>query len=177
MREVYTQALVLSRNPVGEADDLVVLYTEQYGRIHARAKSVRKITSRVSSHLQPLCLTNVRFMRRNGPNEGFFILDALADGPYKRKLLSVTRIIFEMTDEWERDVRLWKYLEECYYTEIPEREATRNILKILGFDPEHADCMFCKGVSVYGFVPKEHDFICGKCTSERNGANNGIIII
>lgn len=50
---------VLRRVNLGEADRFVTLYTKDNGKVEVLAKGVRKITSRRSSHIEPLNL--IRF--------------------------------------------------------------------------------------------------------------------
>lgn len=48
-----TEAIVLRGRRLGEADRILTLYTPAFGKIDAKAKGVRKTTSRMSGHLQP----------------------------------------------------------------------------------------------------------------------------
>ena len=41
-----TEAIVLRQRKLGEADRMVTLYTPNYGKLEAKAKGVRKTTSR-----------------------------------------------------------------------------------------------------------------------------------
>ena len=49
-----TEAIIVRQRKLGEADRILTLYTPTYGKMDAKAKSVRKTTSRLSGHLQPL---------------------------------------------------------------------------------------------------------------------------
>src|SRR3972149_3643571 len=49
-----TEAIVLRQRRLGEGDRTLPLYTPPYGKREAKAKGVRKTTSRMSGHLQPL---------------------------------------------------------------------------------------------------------------------------
>jgi len=49
-----TEAIVLRQRRLGEADRILTLYTTAYGKLEAKAKGVRKTTSRMAGHLQPL---------------------------------------------------------------------------------------------------------------------------
>lgn len=51
--------LVLRRVNLGEADRFITLYTRDNGKVEVLAKGVRKITSKRSSHIEPLNL--IRF--------------------------------------------------------------------------------------------------------------------
>src|SRR5574341_2449615 len=53
-RMYKTEAIVLRGRRLGEADRILTLYTPGFGKIDAKAKGVRKTTSRMSGHLQPL---------------------------------------------------------------------------------------------------------------------------
>src|SRR3970040_158639 len=58
-----TEAIVLRQRKLGEADRILTLHTPAYGKLDAKAKSVRKTTSRMSGHLQPLSRVMVQLAR------------------------------------------------------------------------------------------------------------------
>ncbi len=49
-----TEAIVLRQRKLGEADRILTLFTPTHGKLDAKAKGVRKTTSRMAGHLQPL---------------------------------------------------------------------------------------------------------------------------
>jgi DNA repair protein RecO (recombination protein O) len=49
-----TEAVILRARKLGEADRVLTLFTPTLGKIEVKAKGVRKTTSRLSGHLQPL---------------------------------------------------------------------------------------------------------------------------
>jgi DNA repair protein RecO (recombination protein O) len=49
-----TEALILRDRRLGEADRILTIYTPGLGKLDVKAKGVRKTTSRLSGHLQPL---------------------------------------------------------------------------------------------------------------------------
>lgn len=51
-RLYHTEAVVLRRQDIGEADRLLVLYTPDAGKVHVIAKGVRKPASRKAGHLE-----------------------------------------------------------------------------------------------------------------------------
>ncbi|MDP3061775.1 MAG: DNA repair protein RecO [Chloroflexota bacterium] len=53
-RTYRTEAIVLRQHPIGEADLLLTLFTPQEGKLRAVAKGVRKLTSKLAGHLEPL---------------------------------------------------------------------------------------------------------------------------
>jgi DNA repair protein RecO (recombination protein O) len=54
-----TEAIVLRRQDLGEADRILTLYTPDYGKIRAVAKGVRKPSSRKAGHLEPFTRVDV----------------------------------------------------------------------------------------------------------------------
>ncbi len=49
-----TEAIILRQRKLGEADRILTIHTPTYGKLDAKAKGVRKTTSRMGGHLQPL---------------------------------------------------------------------------------------------------------------------------
>ncbi len=49
-----TEAIILRQRRLGEADRILTVYTPARGKMQVKAKGVRKTTSRMSGHLQPL---------------------------------------------------------------------------------------------------------------------------
>ena len=58
-----TEAIILRQRKLGEADRILTLHTPAHGKLDAKAKGVRKTTSRMSGHLQPLNRCMVQLAR------------------------------------------------------------------------------------------------------------------
>ncbi len=54
MRSYKTEAIVLKRRNIGEADKILTVFTRNDGKMQIKAKGVRRITSRRSPHIEPL---------------------------------------------------------------------------------------------------------------------------
>ena len=76
MQEYVTDAIVLKKDPLGDLDGRYTLFTTRFGKIIAKAKSSRKITSKLASHLEPGIVTKVRFIETKGTQ----LIDALKSG-------------------------------------------------------------------------------------------------
>lgn len=50
-----TEAIILRQRRIGEADRFLTLITPGLGKFDVKARGIRKTTSRMSGHLQPLC--------------------------------------------------------------------------------------------------------------------------
>lgn len=59
MRSFKTEGIVIKRRDYNEADRIITIYTKDQGKISVKAKGVRRITSRRSSHIELLNHTQV----------------------------------------------------------------------------------------------------------------------
>lgn len=59
MSTYRTQAVVLGSYKFGEADKVVVLLTESYGKIRAVAKGIRKTKSSIGARLEPMSIVDI----------------------------------------------------------------------------------------------------------------------
>ncbi len=160
MIEYSTKALVLDAENINELDKLVYLYTEELGKIVAKAKSARKITSKLAAYLEPLNFIRVRLVEKNG----FQIVDALNFGriTVSPQNLAISRFIKEMTVEFQPDKKLWRFIRQS----AKRNFSYRPLLKIFGFDPDFARCHICDGRHVIYFFKKDQIFFCRQCSSK-----------
>lgn len=168
MTEYLTEAIVLDKKESGDFDSLVFLYTKDLGKVVARAKSVRKITSKLAGHLEPLNFVRVRLIEKNG----FQVVDALAPKQKKAtkasienfsKSLALLQFINEASYELQPDLYFWQEIRKILSNDFDEKITYRHLLKILGFDPKFADCHNCHNKPVDYFHKKDQLFFCGKC--------------
>lgn len=61
-----TDAIVLKKIDVGEADVLYMLYTRDYGKMRGLAGGIKKQEAKLRGHLEPLSLSRVRFVPGRG---------------------------------------------------------------------------------------------------------------
>ena len=61
-----TQALILNKRPLKDADRLYVLYTKDYGKIEAKVKSAASSKSKLAGHLEPMSLSQVMIVKGRG---------------------------------------------------------------------------------------------------------------
>jgi len=54
-----TQAIVLRKDHLSENDRRYIIYTSQYGKINAIIKGAKKLTSKLNSHLDYFCISNL----------------------------------------------------------------------------------------------------------------------
>ena len=76
MAVYQTNAIILKKENIFEADRLYHLYTEDFGKVKAIAGGVRKINAKLSGHLEPFNLVWVELMTKK--NGDLFITTALS---------------------------------------------------------------------------------------------------
>lgn len=153
--EYFTQAIVLDKEPVGEADARVFLYTKILGRVTAQITSARKITSKLNSHLEPLNIVAVRLVKKNN----FQVADALKLSSLPVDKLEILHLIKEITPEVEADANLWKIITFPITSAITEDE----VLQILGFDKKFAFCQNCGSKNNLSFSTADLCYFCSIC--------------
>jgi len=162
MTEYFTEALVLDAENSGELDKSIYLYTEKLGRITAKAKSIRKITSKLAAHLQPLNFVQVRLVEKNG----FQVVDAIIFERAKpsQAALSLIQFIKEMTFEFQPDKKFWLLAKKAF-REIKDGKkiSYRPLIGALGFEPAFARCNLCGGKYPIYFSKTEQVFLCRRC--------------
>lgn len=166
MREVFTEAVVLDKEDLREADSRVFLYTENFGKIVAKAKSVRKITSKLAAHLEPLNLIKVRLVA----SRDFQVADALRVDRLNLGILGVLRLVKEIAMENCADPMLWRILKRQYSQTTAPNELAGEILKIAGFDPALAVCRACQAEKPDNFLLNSAEYLCASCFGRSAGS-------
>ena len=62
-REYQTEAIVIKKTKLGEADSILTFFTPHLGKIQGFAKSLRKPKSKMAGHLELLTHSTVSFSR------------------------------------------------------------------------------------------------------------------
>lgn len=116
----FTDAIVLSRTDVGEADAIFSLYTKEYGKIRARAQGVKKENAKLRGHLETLALSRVGFVAtKNGERliyaEAFETWPGIkADFERMRAGIYFTSLVDSATFAGESDPEVWNLLQSAF---------------------------------------------------------------
>jgi len=153
MREYISEALVLVKDPAGEADCRVSVFAKDFGKLVGRAKSARKITSKLGPHLEPGNFVQVRFIEKNNLQ----ITDVLKKSRFE---ISPTDLYFldRVLAEGEVEPKIWEMINGGRFD-------WRAALAVLGWDPEEASCENCPEKKADYFHIKSHAFFCAACAS------------
>ncbi len=117
MATYQTNAIVLKRENIFEADRLYHLYTEDFGKVKAIAGSVRKINAKLAGHLEPFNLVWVELMTKKGGD--LFITTALSEtsllennaSPNQVSLFTkMSDFALKMLRGQEKDEAMWNFI-------------------------------------------------------------------
>ena len=153
MREYVTEAIVLEREPHGEFDARVTFWSRDFGRMRGRATSLRKITSKLSAHLEPGLVSQVRLVE----NKNLQIVDALKVRRLAVPPPDLARLARLLADG-EPDEAVWE-------AATAEAWSWSALLAALGWDPRGAACVRC-GRRPEAFSVGSQDFFCELCASK-----------
>ncbi len=152
-----TEAIVLRQRKLGEADRILTLFTPAYGKLDAKAKGVRKTTSRMSGHLQPLnrCMVQLAQGRTMEVVAGCETLESFQ--PLRDDLGRLSRALYaaELADRFlpERVENLPTYrllldtlrrLQGTADADLTLRHYEMRLLERSGFRPELGRCLGCQ---------------------------------
>ncbi|KKW18375.1 MAG: DNA repair protein RecO [Candidatus Sungbacteria bacterium GWC2_49_10] len=116
----FTDAIVLSRIDVGEADAVFSLYTKEYGKVRARAQGVKKENAKLRGHLETLALSHIGFVAtKNG--ERLIYAEASATWPCiradferLRAAMYFVSLVDSATFAGEPDPDVWSHLQRAF---------------------------------------------------------------
>ncbi len=173
MIEHFTEAIILKQKNIGEFDKLIYLYAKELGKVVVKAKSSRKITSKLASQLEPLNIVKVRLIEKNG----FQIADSMIFKKIEKSLktIEIADFIEEMTFELQPDRKLWIEIKKSFENINKGNFSYNKLLEILGFSRDFAECANCQSRRVNFFSKKEQVFLCKRCGLKNRG--NDLILI
>jgi DNA repair protein RecO (recombination protein O) len=155
-RVYETPAIVLRQRKLGEADKVITLYSANFGKLDAVAKGVRKATSRLAGHVEPL--NHGSFLLAHGRTLDIITqaqtiesfqplradLDRLSRGLYAAELVD------RFTEERSENFALYRALLDAL-RRLSERDDLELVLRffemtlldMLGYRPELHTCIAC----------------------------------
>ncbi len=157
MDEFVTESVVLEKRVSGEADAIITLYTKDLGRVTAFARSSRKITSKLSAHLEPSILSTIRLVRRRM----FHIVDAVQIQQFPDSE-QIVRFMLDNTLDAERDLNVWNTLLRALNGR-DAKSGMSSLLQSLGYNPAFAACVRCDVSPVRYVLSEKIDFYCALC--------------
>lgn len=164
----------MDKEPLGEIDSRVYLYTRLFGKVAAKVKSARKITSKLAAHLEPLNLVDLRLIS----GRDYQVVDALKKGRLiDVEFLRVLNLIKQASAENQPDEEIWQILKNQLISPISPAVAGKMILKSLGFNPQYAACFNCQQMNpkIFSFIDAQ--YLCLSCLMKYNYSNKDVFTI
>jgi DNA repair protein RecO (recombination protein O) len=156
-RTYRAEAIVLRTVDLGEADRILVLFTRHFGKVHVVAKGIRRATSRMAGHAEPL--THATYQLARG-RELDVLTGAEARALYPSLREDLGRIAAgwycaELTDRFTVEhapaaplfdllETALRHLDAGYASPLVCRWFDLHLLDRSGFRPELLDCVSCR---------------------------------
>ncbi len=176
-----SHAFVLRTYKLGESDQIVVFFTQEYGKIRAVARRSHSPRRRLSSYCQPLCLLNAILFGR--PAQSLLRINSVdivhpfrslqEDFTFLRSGLYLSELMDVATREHEPLPELFALmrwgLERLTEVERPDRLLRLfevRLLMLMGYTPQLIFCVSCMGelpLAEGWFNPHLGGLLCAAC--------------
>ena len=182
-REYQTEAIVIRKTKLGEADSILTFYTPYLGKIQGFAKSLRKPRSKMAGHLELLTHSTVSFVRGHNIDTIVGAQTINAFLPIKNDLwlmscgLYIAELVNQFTPEHQENNAVFqltletlKRLPEAETKEFLLRYFELHLLEAAGYRPQLRECVAChkqlEPVTNY-FDPFAGGILCPECGGSR----------
>jgi len=179
-RNYQTEALIIKKTKLGEADRILGLYTPKLGKIQAVAKGVRRPRSKMSGHLELITHSLISLARGRNIDTVTNTRTIAAFLPLKSDLLRGAAALYtaELVDRFTADhlenqplfellLSTWHRLAATVDIETTLRFFELHLLETLGYRPELERCVACKAaLPATGdwFSPLAGGVLCPSCS-------------
>lgn len=192
-----TQGIFLGKEDRGEADQVLTVFTKDFGKLEVLAKAVRKITSKLRSGAEIFYLSEIEFIQGKAHKtltDAILIdkFNGLRGEPEKLALAYQVADAFDsLTSQEEKDEKIWDLLERafqeldrCFKFQVSGSMIYYyflwNLFSLLGYQPELYSCPVCQKEllpETFWFVPQEGGVVCWQCfgkvgADEKKGAED-----
>lgn len=195
-----TKAIIIKRYKIGEADRLLLAFTEELGKILVVAKSVRRTQSKLAGHIEPYWPVEIEIAK--GKSDYYHLTSAQSASRKNNQQITIENlrhleILGETIDltlgDEEPNRRSFQYLVDgvmAVHT-CPEKsrlitlEHLIKLLDSLGFRPELEKCVLCRNRVIdeqNAWSSENGGIVCHNCFIDRADlksikANQTIIIM
>jgi DNA repair protein RecO (recombination protein O) len=182
-REYQTEAIVIKKTKLGEADSILTLFTPRLGKIQGFAKSLRKPGSKMAGHLELLSHSTVSLARGRNIDTvtGAQTIDAFL--PLRNDLwlsscgLYVVELVHQFAAEHQENQELFQLtldtlarLSREENKELVLRFFEVNLLECAGYRPQLKECVICHKMlapNVNYFSPAAGGLLCPVCNLDQ----------
>jgi DNA repair protein RecO (recombination protein O) len=178
-REYKTEAIVIKKTRLGEADTILTFFTPCLGKIQGFAKSLRRPGSKMAGHLEILNHSTVSFARGRNIDTvtGAQTIDAFL--PLRNDLwltscgLYVVELVHQFTAEHQENQELFQLTLDTLHhlchdenKELVLRFFELHLLECAGYRPQLKECVICHKTleqNINYFSPAAGGLLCPAC--------------
>jgi DNA repair protein RecO (recombination protein O) len=155
-RNYQTEAIVIKKTKLGEADTILTFFTPHLGKIQGFAKSLRKPKSKMAGHLELLTHSQVSFARGRNLDTITGSQTVNAFLPLKNDLLLsscgiyISELVHQFTAEHQENLPLYNLILETLERlcgennkDIVLRYFELHLLERVGYRPQLRECVVC----------------------------------
>ena len=178
-RNYKTEAIIIKKTKLGEADRILTFYTPHLGKIQAVAKGVRRPRSKMSGHLELLTHSLVPLARGRNLDTvtGSQTITGFLAIKSNLELISYALYVIELINKFTGDnienyplfkllLETLKQLDKGSNNELVLRYFELHLLSYVGYRPQLQHCVLChsplKHVTL-SFSPKAGGILCPDC--------------
>jgi DNA repair protein RecO (recombination protein O) len=182
-RNYQTEAVIIKKTKLGEADSILTLYTPHLGKIQGFAKSLRKPKSKMAGHLELLTHSLVSLARgRNidtitGSQTINSFLPLKSDLELTSYALYATELVNQFAADNVEDYPIFQLLLETMHhlcqggdNELVLRYFELHLLDKVGYRPQLEHCVSCHSVLKdinNAFCPSAGGMLCPSCSQSQ----------
>jgi DNA repair protein RecO (recombination protein O) len=182
-RNYQTEAIIIKKIKLGEADRILTLYTPHLGKIPAVAKGVRRPRSKMSGHLELLTHSLISLARGKNIDtvtgvqtiNSFLLLKS--DLKLTSCALYTTELVNQFAAENLENHPLFQLLLETLHrlqlggdNELVLRYFELRLLKEVGYRPQLEQCVSCHAILeavTNSFCPSAGGMLCPDCRQDQ----------
>jgi DNA repair protein RecO (recombination protein O) len=156
-RYYQTEAMIIKKIKLGEADRILTLYTLGRGKIEAVAKGVRRPKSKMAGHLELLTYSQLRLAHGRNLDTiiGSQTLDSFMSLKNDLWLTSYGLYTAEMVNQFTAEhienpalfqllLETWRCLSQADNAELTLRYFELHLLESVGYRPQLQECVACR---------------------------------
>jgi len=186
-RNYQTEAIIIKKVKLGEADRILTFYTPHLGKIQGVAKGVRRPRSKMAGHLELLTHSTVSLARGRNLDTvtGSQTIDSFLPLKSDLELTSYALYVIELINQFTADsvenYTLFQLLLETMHhlcrggnSEVVLRSFELHLLDLVGYRPQLGCCISCRlplePVTNY-FFPPAGGMLCPGCSNSQSLAH------
>lgn len=181
-----TEAIFLKKLKRFEADEYLIAYSKDFGKLGVTGKSIRKIKSKLRSSSELFCYSDIEFVRGRYYNilTDSQLIESFSDTKSELGKISIAFKMANLLDsflpEEEEDENLWLFIKKSFYllNKLEDYNTKRlksfyfyfsfKFLEILGYRPQVGSCVLDGNDDGETFSPRNGGVICKVCAKNIN---------